>query len=61
MFSGHTDSHIAASMDPNHEDRLRIHIGSLHMTMTLEQFDDLVKAVYIAVNIDSAIKSATPA
>ena len=48
MFSGHTDSHIAASMDPNHEDRLRIHIGSLHMTMTLEQWNELCGTVAVA-------------
>lgn len=62
MTSGSQENpDIRAALDPTTANKINIHLGTTYISMSLDEWDDLAKAVYIAVNIDSAIKSAAPA
>ena len=61
MTSGSTDADIRVSTDEAVPGKINIWLGSAYLTMTLEQFNELIKAVYIAVNIGKITKSAASA
>lgn len=62
MSSGtQENAEIRAALDAVNSRKINIHLGTTYISMSLDEWDDLAKAVYIAVNIDSAIKSAAQA
>lgn len=51
MFSGSIPTtDIKAAVDENVEGKMNLHIGTLYLTMSFEQFTELVTAGYAAIN-----------
>lgn len=60
-YGSEENADIRAAVDPANANKINIHLGNFYISMSLGEFDEMVKAVYVAVNLDKAIKEAAQA